>query len=224
MTHASAASALLPRLVDGDERVVAELAELLNWSASAAHAVGRIVVDQLVTGLALDEAVLSAALHPPLVTLAQRTLALLPLDRWVFGADVLAVAASVLGLHQNLTTRARGDGAELLTFNSAFFAAANALLAVRLVNRLAELVNLLRQFIVTSTLCVLDASTVLIFSSCRASATFSTVIRTVVRLFTGSHAQAIGVLERWRAQRSCCGHHWCCGFLLALGRSCSGWI
>ena len=65
-----------------NKRAVLQLA-LADWLAAAANPVVRVVIDNLVSGLAVEEAVFAALCGALLRAFAQLTLAFLPLVRWL---------------------------------------------------------------------------------------------------------------------------------------------
>ena len=65
-----------------NKRVVLQLA-LADWLAAAADPVVRVVIDDLESGAAVEEAVFAALLGALLRAFAQLALALLPLVRWL---------------------------------------------------------------------------------------------------------------------------------------------
>ena len=65
-----------------NKRVVLQLA-LADWLAAATDPVVRVVIDDLESGAAVEEAVFAALLGALLRAFAQLALALLPLVRWL---------------------------------------------------------------------------------------------------------------------------------------------
>jgi len=87
VARASPARPVAPCLVHSNKSVVSEIAVIFDGPASAADSIFRIVIDHLVSFLALDEAMFRAVLHPVL-TLAQVALAFLPCFRWKFSTNI----------------------------------------------------------------------------------------------------------------------------------------
>jgi len=78
MACASPTWSVVPCFIYSNKSIVSKIAVILtNGSARAADSIFWIVIDNLVSFLAGDEAVLGAALHS-ILTLAQVTLSLLP--------------------------------------------------------------------------------------------------------------------------------------------------